>query len=243
MDSVSDQESGPDFPEYIAVDVFDEANIGRLINGESILYISSDVTVNVAEVTVTYAVYEKLLHSLDEFGFNVQENLPKILHVFNPNFSLPKKISNLTRKLQRDISKKNTYCAAELEAWKATTEIEHLHKEVTHVAEFKIADLLQPCLSKSDAPLTVGTILRLRAFRKQRQLSWSLVTEWMKQLFGVEYMPNQNALCSQWERLYEKSAGRAKMLNSTYTIYLTVTVCKTLDHKEPMLPENRIKIT
>ena len=45
---------------------------------------------------------------------------------------------------------------------------------------------MQPSISFKDAPATVGTILRLRAFRKRKALQWSLAQKWIQQMYALE---------------------------------------------------------
>lgn len=208
-------EKGPDF---ISTNIFDsETNIQRLISGTSVLTLD-DSEINVSDFPITYAVYEKLLQVLDVNGYNIQLNLPKILLTLNADVNIPKKISNLTRKVVKDISKRSE--SDDFEVWKTTTVLRYLEQHVTEVAGFKVADLLEPCLSCQDEAVTVGTILRLRSFRKRNALPWHLARTWMKQLFGLteEDLPSTASLQGQWDRLYNRKCREGKSFGEqTYT--------------------------
>ncbi|KAL5011134.1 hypothetical protein ScPMuIL_013439 [Solemya velum] len=203
-----DQSSTSEPTTYIQLDIFDsEQNLARILNGDTI------DGINLADYPVTYAVYEHLLKCLDDFGYNIQNNLPKILREFNADFNLPKKISNLTRKIQRDITKKISDSSVD-QSWKITSIIPYLNDHVTHIAGFAIDDLQQTSISKLKEPINVGRILRLRAFRKRKRISWSTVRQWMKQMFDLDSeddkLPTESALCSQWDRLFERKCRDGK---------------------------------
>jgi hypothetical protein len=104
-----------DQPRFIPPTFFEsEKHLAGVINGDII------EDINVTDFPVTYAVYEQLLKSFNEHGYNIQQNLPKVLLAFNPDFNLPKKISNLTRRVERDIANKS-----DSDSWKHTTSVRY----------------------------------------------------------------------------------------------------------------------
>jgi septation ring formation regulator EzrA len=117
---------------------------------------------------------------------SVQDCLPDILKKFNPRVKIPKKISDLVRKIEQKFEKANS----ELKECVLRESLPEIEKESSVIGDYcthidlRLKNLNNPFAVS--AKITNGVIYELEKFRCTKNESFTELTKWVHNIFGLE---------------------------------------------------------
>ncbi|XP_070564887.1 myosin-2 heavy chain-like [Ptychodera flava] len=184
----------------------------RVVDNLSELLARKKSLVDIAahEIPLSNDLYLSLHQCLQETGINVQQTLPEVILLFEPEISLPSKISNFTKKVRRYLEKarkndREDEALQETICGQVTIELSGVFSSRKITQETLKSCNFQEC---TDVPvnLELRHILELRAFLVRNRLPWRYTVAWMKGLISQnpETEPSVDAISVQWNRLYDK---------------------------------------
>jgi len=118
---------------------------------------------------------------------SVQECLPDLLKKFNPRVEIPKKISDLVRKIEKKFEKANS---SELKECVLRESLPEIEKESSVIGDYcthiglSLSNLNNPFAISSK--IKNGVIYELEKFRCTKNESFTELIKWVHNIFGLE---------------------------------------------------------
>lgn len=162
-----------------------------------------------------------MVHSFAEIirseGLNVSEYLPKLIHCINSEFVFPKKISDLTSKVERKLGANQSSFSQVLE-YKGAKVIPSLFvgKQCSSLGidEVYLINCDDPHNNnKQIAKITNCVIYELYLYKERRNKTWDEMRKWLKCLFQLETEPK-----TVHNRILKLKKERCAMIKNRLTI-------------------------
>lgn len=151
---------------------------------------------------ITYELYMNILNIVQQRELSVENTMPKVLRLINPQVKLPTLICNLTRKVKRFKGNGKTTIQTILPCTQTYI------GEWTQAANLKISDLLDSNSNKSikQEHITNGLIYELEQYRHKENLPVGTVLHWTEQFFPRidGQSANVQAHSKAWKSVYER---------------------------------------
>nr|XP_006814530.1 PREDICTED: myosin-9-like [Saccoglossus kowalevskii] len=178
-------------------------NLESLLSGQKKLV---DISCN---VPLSYGLYLNLHDDLQKMGINIQQTMPDIIRLFDPDIVLPVKISNLTKRVRRNVEKarkdgKEVQVLSTVIATQSAKCLSAVFAEKSVTPQVLISCSFTASQDNS-IKLEIKNVLELRNFLIRNNLPWANALNWLNVFMrpSAETKLNVTGIRRQWTRLHD----------------------------------------
>nr|XP_006814531.1 PREDICTED: spindle pole body component 110-like [Saccoglossus kowalevskii] len=178
-------------------------NLESLLSGQKKLV---DISCN---VPLSYGLYLNLHDDLQKMGINIQQTMPDIIRLFDPDIVLPVKISNLTKRVRRNVEKarkdgKEVQVLSTVIATQSAKCLSAVFAEKSVTPQVLISCSFSASQDNS-INLEIKHVLELHNFLIRNNLPWANALNWLNVFMrpSAETKLNVTGIRRQWTRLHD----------------------------------------